>query len=94
MHLDSGCYNAGFENLSIMEIAKMISKKISSKISISDTKDLRSYRQNSDKLLATGFVKKFNIEEAIDDMYEKFIKNKISDTDQCYTVKWMKKIKL
>ena len=94
VHLDSGCYNAGFENLSIMEIAKIVSKKISSKITVSEIKDVRSYRQNSDKLLATGFEKKFNIQEAIDDMYEKFIKNKINDTDQCYTVKWMKKIKL
>tara|TARA_B100001013_G_C24585567_1_gene432535 strand:- start:37 stop:975 length:939 start_codon:yes stop_codon:yes gene_type:complete len=93
-NLDSGCYNAGFENLSIMEIAKIVSKKNSSKITVSKINDIRSYRQNSNKLLATGFKKKFNIQEAIDDIYEKFTKNKIDDTDQCYTVKWMKNIKL
>jgi len=93
-NLDSGCYNAGFENLSIIEIANMISKKNSSKITVSKIKDKRSYRQNSDKLLATGFKKQFNIQEAIDDMYEKFTKKEIDDTDQCYTVKWMKKINL
>ncbi len=93
-NLNSGCYNAGFENLSIIEIAKIVSNRIPSEIIISDTKDERSYRQNSDKLLATGFKRKFNIEEAIDDIHNKFATNKINDTDQCYTVKWMKKINL
>jgi nucleoside-diphosphate-sugar epimerase len=93
-NLESGCYNAGFENMSIMQIAEMVSKKIPSKITISESKDLRSYRQNSKKLLATGFTNQFNIEEAIDDMKQKFSENKIKDNDKCYTVKWMKKIKL
>ena len=93
-NLKSGFYNAGFENLSIMEIAQMVSRKIPAEITISKIKDVRSYRQNSNKLLETGFVKKFDIQEAIDDMYEKFLEKKIKDIEQCYTVKWMKKIKL
>ena len=92
--LESGFYNAGFENLSVMDIAKMVSKKIPSEITTSKTNDIRSYRQNSDKLLATGFSKKFDIKEAIDDMYEKFTQNKIKDKDEYYTVKWMKELKL
>jgi nucleoside-diphosphate-sugar epimerase len=92
--LESGFYNAGFENLSVMDIAKMVSKKIPSEITTSKTNDIRSYRQNSDKLLATGFSKKFDIKEAIEDMYEKFTQNKIKDKDEYYTVKWMKKLKL
>jgi nucleoside-diphosphate-sugar epimerase len=92
--LESGFYNAGFENLSVMDIAKMVSKKIPSEIAVSKTNDIRSYRQNSDKLLATGFSKKFDIKEAIDDMYEKFKQNKIKDKDEYYTVKWMKELKL
>jgi len=94
MNLDSGFYNAGFENLSIMDIAKMVAKKIPSEITTSKTKDIRSYRQNSNKLLETGFTKKFDIMEAINSMHEKFLKNEIKDMDQCYTVKWMKKLKL
>ncbi len=94
MNLDSGFYNAGFENLSVLDIAKMVSKKITSEIAISETNDIRSYRQNSDKLLSTGFSKKFNIQEAINDMHQKFIENKIKDKNECYTVKWMKELKL
>ncbi len=92
--LKSGFYNAGFENLSIIEIAKIVSKKIPSKIEVSNIKDVRSYRQNSDKLIATGFKKEFGINHAIDDMHKKFISNEIQDTEQCYTVNWMKKMKI
>lgn len=92
--LKSGFYNAGFENLSIIEIAKIVSKKIPSKIELSNIKDIRSYRQNSDKLIATGFKKEFGINHAIDDMHKKFINNEIQDTEQCYTVNWMKKMKI
>ena len=92
--LKSGFYNAGFENLSIIEIAKIVSKKIPSKIEVSNIKDVRSYRQNSDKLIATGFKKEFGINHAIDDMHKKFINNEIQDTEQCYTVNWMKKMKI
>ena len=82
------------ENLSVLDIAKMVYKKITSEIAISETNDIRSYRQNSDKLLSTGFSKKFNIQEAINDMHQKFIENKIKDKNECYTVKWMKELKL
>ncbi len=92
--IKSGFYNAGFENLSIMEIAKIVSKKIPSKIEVSKIKDIRSYRQNSDKLLKTGFTKKFNIEQAIDEMHKKFINKEISDNEKFYTVKWMKKMNI
>ena len=57
----------------------MVSKKITSEIAISETNDIRSYRQNSDKLLSTGFSKKFNIQESINDIHQKFIENKIKD---------------
>ena len=89
-----GTYNAGFENLKIIDIAKKISKIIPSKIIIKKNRDVRSYRQNSDKLLLTGFKKKFTVLDAIHELKEMFEKNKIKETDRCYTVKWMKKINL
>ena len=59
-NLPSGFYNAGFENLKIIEIAKQVSKIIPSKIIIKKRNDPRSYRQNSNKLLSTGFKKKYS----------------------------------
>ena len=64
--IKSGCYNAGFENLKLIDIAKSeLSKLIPSKIKISKNLDKRSYRQFSGKLLSTGFKKKFTINDAI-----------------------------
>ena len=91
-NLPSGIYNAGFENLKIIEIAKKIAEIIPSKIVIKANNDPRSYRQNSDKLLSTGFKRKFSVLEAIKELKKNFENNKIVESDSCYTVKWMKKI--
>jgi len=92
--LPTGCYNAGFENLKIIDIAKKVSKIIPSKIVIKKNNDPRSYRQNSDKLLASGFIKKFSVDNAIQEIKEKYENKKFKESAKCYTVKWMKKIKL
>lgn len=92
--LPSGCYNAGFENISILDIAKMVQLKAASEIVISASNDPRSYRQNSDKLIATGFVQKFSVSDAIDDVIAKYISGELIDNDQCYTVRWMKHLDL
>jgi|UniRef100_UPI0040485382 nucleoside-diphosphate-sugar epimerase len=92
--IESGCYNAGFENISILDIAERIQSKILSEIVVSDSNDPRSYRQNSDKLKATGFVQKYGVETAIDEIIEKFDSGELLETDQSYTVRWMKHLKL
>ena len=93
-NLPSGFYNAGFENLKIIEIAKQVSKIIPSKIIIKNKNDPRSYQQNSHKLLSTGFKKKYSILDAIKDLKEKYENKKLIESDKCYTVKWMKKLNL
>lgn len=93
-NLKSGVYNAGFENLSILEIAKKIKKKIKCEIKILPLNDIRSYRLDSTKLLKTGFKKKFSVNQAIDDIIKNFNLNKLKDDDNCYTVKKMKQLKL
>jgi|TARA_B100000315_G_scaffold81029_1_gene74278 nucleoside-diphosphate-sugar epimerase len=92
--LSSGCYNAGFENISILDIAKRVQEKVPSEIIISESNDPRSYRQNSDKLKATGFEKKYFIKDAIDEVIEKYNSGELKDEVQCYNVKWMKHLKL
>jgi nucleoside-diphosphate-sugar epimerase len=92
--LPSGCYNAGFENISILDIAKKVAEKIPAEIVVSASNDPRSYRQNSDKLLATGFVQTTTVSDAIDDVIAKFKSGELVETDQCYTVRWMKHLNL
>lgn len=93
-NLDSGCYNAGFENISILDIAQQVVKKIPADIQVTDSNDPRSYRQNSDKLMATGFLPQYSVADAIDDVINRYKDGHLVDSDQCYTVRWMKQLNL
>ncbi len=93
--LDSGCYNAGFENLSIKNLAIKIKKQTKCKIKIiKNTNDPRSYRQCSDKLLKTGFAPEFGVDFAIIELIKKFRNKKFKESEQNFTVNWMKKLNL
>lgn len=87
-------YNAGFENLSVLQIAKIVKKNIPCKIIIKKSNDIRSYNLDSSKLLKTGFEPKLKINDAIKQIMEAFAKNKISLKDQWQSVSWLKKIKV
>ena len=89
--IQSGFYNAGFENISILEIAKKVQSKVKSEIQVTSSNDPRSYRQNSDKLIATGFEQKYYIDDAIDEIISKFNNGELSDKDIYYNIKMMKK---
>ena len=94
-NLPNGFYNAGFENLKIIDIAKKVSEIIPSKIKIQqNNSDLRSYRQNSDKLIQSGFKKNFSITNAIIDLKKKYEEKKFFETDECYIVRSMKKLNI
>jgi len=88
--IEQGIYNAGFENISILDLGKKIQNKIDCEINIIESNDPRSYRQCSDKLIETGFEQKSNVNNAIDEISDAFYNKNLTDDDSCYTVKWMK----
>ena len=92
--LPSGCYNAGFENISILDIAERVTERIPAEIVVSESNDPRSYRQNSEKLQATGFLPKYSVDTTIEEVIENYHSGELVDQDQCYTVRWMKHLKL
>lgn len=85
----TGVYNAGFENISILDIAQMVTKYIPVEIVVTESNDPRSYRVNSDKLLATGFTPKKSVEVAIREIIEQYKAGIIKDEDRNYNLKWM-----
>lgn len=85
----TGIYNAGFENISILDIAHMVTKYIPVDIVVTDSNDPRSYRVNSDKLLATGYQPKKNVENAIQEIIAHFNHHGLQDDDRFYNLKWM-----
>ena len=92
--IPSGCYNAGFENISILDIAEKVQSKIGADIVVSVSNDPRSYRQDSSKLLATGFKPSHSVADAIDEIAAAYGQGDLPDGDSCYTVKWMKHLDL
>ena len=85
----TGIYNAGFENISIMDIAKLVTKHVPVEIAVTASNDPRSYRVNSDKLLATGYKPKKTVEDAIREIIEKYRAGLLNDEDRFHNLKWM-----
>lgn len=87
----TGIFNAGFENISILDIAKLVTKYVSAEIIVTESNDPRSYRVNSDKLLATGFKPKKTVEDAIQEVIAKFKTGQLKDDESFSNLKWMQK---
>ena len=85
-----GVYNAGVENLSVLEIAEAVTRQVPAAIEIKPSDDPRSYSLCSDKLLATGFGPKKNVEMAIRGIAEASRDGRLKDEPICYNVRWMR----
>lgn len=85
-----GIYNAGFENMSIMDIANKVVEFVPAEIVVMTSNDPRSYRLNSARLLDTGFKPKHTVENGIRDVAGAFKSGKLKDEDICYNIKVMK----
>lgn len=79
-------FNAGFQNLSIMEIAQIAKRVVQEEfpekgdipIVTTPTNDIRSYHVNSDKIRRQlGFSPKFSIEDAVRDLCKAFKAGKL-----------------
>ncbi len=95
-------FNAGYENHSIMDIAKMVRKVVMEefpekgeiKIATTPTNDPRSYHINSEKIARVlGFRAKRTIEDAVRGLCQAFKAGKLPNSladDRFYNVKTMK----
>ncbi len=87
----TGVFNAGFENLSIMEIAERVALHAPAEISVTESNDPRSYRINSDRLLATGYAPRKTVDDAIRELVAKFESGELKDDDRFHNLKWMER---
>lgn len=87
----TGVYNAGFENISIMDIARLVTRHVPVEIVVTASNDPRSYRVNSDKLLATGFKPRKTVENAVVEIIEKYRAGVLKDEERFSNLKWMQK---
>src|SRR3990167_7465329 len=87
-----GIYNAGFENISILDIAKLVQKYVKAEIKITPSHDPRSYRLCSEKLLQTHFKPKKTVENAIQEMVAQFQQGRLKNEECFYNLKTMKNL--
>jgi nucleoside-diphosphate-sugar epimerase len=85
-----GVYNAGFENLTVGEIADAVTREIPASIEVKPSNDPRSYFVCSDKLLATGFAPRKNVQIAISEMAAAYRDGTLKDEPVSYNVHWMR----
>ena len=85
-----GVYNAGFENLSVLDIAKRIVARVPAEVKVLPSSDPRSYRVCSDRLLAAGFAPRKNVGAAIDELVAAFRAGTLTDDPSAHNVTWMK----
>ena len=64
----AGVFNAGFENISVRDIAEAVTREMPARIETRPSNDPRSYAVCSDKLLATGFTPTRTVQMAIREM--------------------------
>jgi nucleoside-diphosphate-sugar epimerase len=87
----TGVFNAGFENMSILEIARLVQEFVPAKIIIKPSMDPRSYRLNSDKLCATGFGAEKLVKNAISEIKGAYRAGLLREDDRWYNIRWMKR---
>ena len=87
----TGIFNAGFENVSIMQIAQMAARHVDAEIVVTPSNDPRSYRVNSDRLLATGFRPKKTIEDAVKELVRLYRQGVWTDDPSFHRMSWMQK---
>jgi nucleoside-diphosphate-sugar epimerase len=98
-------FNAGVQNLSIMEIAQIAKRVVQQEfpdkgdipIVTSPTDDIRSYHVNSDKIRRVlGFVPKRSVEDAVRDLCRAFKEGKLPNSMQdtfYYNVRRLKELR-
>jgi len=87
-----GIYNAGFENISILDIAKKVTEHVPAEIEITESNDPRSYRQNSDRLIGTGFTPGYGVENGIKDVIKAYNADRLRNEDRHYNIRAMQQL--
>ena len=86
----SGVYNAGFENLTVLEIAQSVTRDVPATIDVRPSNDPRSYFVCSDKLLGAVFTPRKTVQMAIREMASAFRDGRLKDEPVSYNVHWMR----
>lgn len=88
----TGIFNAVFENLTVLQIAELISEKTGARINIEKLNDPRSYNLDSSKLLSAGFKPLKSVRHAVDEVTKKVSSADFEVTARNYNIRTMTEI--
>lgn len=86
----SGIFNAGFENMTILDIARVVQQHVPSDIIVTETNDPRSYRLDSNKLLKTNFAPRKTVRDAVSEIVGAYQSKTLKDEAYFHNLLWMK----
>lgn len=88
----SGCWNAGFENISALDTARLIAEEVAEpvKVTITTVKDKRSYAVDSSKLLAAGFAPKRAVRDAVREIARAYRSGQLRPEPHMMNLGWMR----
>ena len=88
----TGIFNAGFENQTIRQTARMISARLGVPIEEgASSMDKRSYRVDSSKVLGVGFKPQYTVAMAIEEMADMWRSGALREEERHYNLAWMRK---
>jgi nucleoside-diphosphate-sugar epimerase len=86
----TGCWNAGFENISALETAKVITDEVDAAVEITTVKDKRSYAVSSAKLLSVGFQPRHTVRRAIREIKAAYQSKRLVPSPDMVNLHWMR----
>lgn len=98
--IDGKCYNAGYQNHPVGEIAELVRSVVGDDVTTeyTESNDTRSYHISSEKLRdELGFAPSHSIEDAVKDLVMAFHADKIPDSlsdSRYYNIRRMQEVKL
>lgn len=83
--------NAGFENLSVENIANLIQWKTGAKLDVTEVADKRSYCVSSDALLSLGFKPRYTVRNAVCEIIAAYHNGSLVVDERAVNLTWMRK---
>lgn len=85
-----GPFNAGFENLSVGALARIIAAEVPTEVQFTEIADKRSYAVDSSSLRRAGFAPRFSVNDAVREMASAWRSGRLVRKASSINLEWMR----
>ena len=86
----TGAYNAGFENMTVEELAAEIAAQVECEVTYTEVADKRSYAVDSSRLKSLGFVPRFSVPNAVASLVRHYNDGTLRRRPDAINLEWMR----